>query len=89
MKTDYHAFIMHVASSHGGHIGRDGKSLCGIEKRMPDYETEHDFFDDEFSEWLEKNKLQVCGSCLRIYENKIRISRDSQSTRICRRTINI
>ena len=63
----YAAFIIHVASSHGGHIGKDGVSLCGVEKRFPHNETEEGIFEDDFKAWIKSNEFSVCQSCMRIY----------------------
>lgn len=65
----FHGIRMFIESegSGGGHIGRNGKSLCGVEARFPNKEVECDFYDDEFTAWFADNAPWICRTCMKTY----------------------
>lgn len=69
-RPSFHAVIVFTVDTNGGHIGRDGKALCGVEKRFPNNETQSDFMEDKFVPWFKINEPFICRNCLRIYKSK-------------------
>ncbi len=70
MSDNFESFVLYTASekaANGGHIyatERKG-SLCGIEKRFPQLDSEVGV--NEFLPWLKLNKPFICKRCLKIY----------------------
>lgn len=60
-------YIQTQESSGGGHIGLDGRSLCGVEKRFPFMESECGVSEDDttFERWLKTNEPWICRTCLK------------------------
>lgn len=68
----FHAVLLNIASngSSGGHIGLEGKSLCGIERRFPFIETREDNHGENFAPWFVMNAAWVCRKCLKSYAER-------------------
>lgn len=68
----FHGVLLYVESqgTQGGHIGLDGRSLCGIEKRFPRIDREQDYHDDEFAPWFGLNHAWICRACMRSYAKR-------------------
>ncbi len=71
MSTDFQSLTVKIAShgTGGGHIAKDGRSLCGIEGKHPYNETEIGAACEDigFEKWFGINHAWICRLCLKKY----------------------